>query len=364
MGIFATRRDKLRKLMVRQGCDALLVSKVTNVTYLTGFTGDDSYLLVTPREAVIISDPRYTTQLEEECSDCTLHIRPHGSSMSGAVCAVARAAKVFQLAVEGAWLSVSEFEEFREQFGHGTIGVTTRLVEQLRETKDSDEIGLLRQAIDCAERAFLILRASLRPERTEKEVCDELENNMRRFGAKGASFPPIIAVGARAALPHAQPGEAQIGSADFTLVDWGATYAGYRSDLTRVLVTGRLAPKFERVYHLVLQAQMAAIAAIRPGVTGRDVDKVARDTIAAGGFGKQFSHGLGHGIGLDIHEGPRLRYENDQPLRAGMVVTVEPGIYLPGWGGVRIEDDVLVTKNGHDVLTSAAKQLAEVQVPC
>jgi Xaa-Pro aminopeptidase len=238
--------------------------------------------------------------------------------------------------------------------------VTAGLIEQLREVKDKHEIAEIREAARYAEQAFAVLRATLRPNRTEKEVADDLEHQIRLFGGKGTSFPSIIAVGARAALPHARPTDKTIGADDFVLVDWGATARHYKSDLTRVLVTGRISPKLERIYGVVLEAQEQAIAAIRPGVTGREVDAVARKVITDAGFGKQFGHGLGHGIGLDIHEAPRLNSANDKPLKPGMVVTVEPGIYLPGWGGVRIEDDILVTKSGHEVLTSVPKQLNEM----
>jgi Xaa-Pro aminopeptidase len=223
-------------------------------------------------------------------------------------------------------------------------------------------VGELRRAIWIAERAFGVLRASLRPERTEKEVADELENQTRLYGGKGCSFPPIVAVGPRAALPHARPTAAKIGDDGFVLVDWGADAGPYKSDLTRVLVTGKISPKLERIYRVVLTAQERAIEAIRPGRTCHEVDHVARGVIAKAGFAKQFGHGLGHGIGLDIHEAPRLAAKVGLKLEPGMVVTVEPGIYLPGWGGVRIEDDVLVTNDGAEVLTSVAKQWEEAIV--
>ncbi|HWA98347.1 MAG TPA: M24 family metallopeptidase, partial [Pirellulales bacterium] len=222
------------------------------------------------------------------------------------------------------------------------------------------EVDEIRAAARMAERGFAVIRAALRGESTEKQVADDLEHQMRLFGAKGASFPPIIAVGKRAALPHARPTDEKIGSADFVLIDWGATARQYKSDLTRVVVTGKISPKLESVYRVVLEAQERAIAAVRPGITGREVDQVARQVIADAGFGKHFGHGLGHGLGLDIHEAPRLSSANDRPLRPGMVVTVEPGIYLPDWGGVRIEDDVLVTKSGYEVLTDVPKQLEQM----
>jgi len=199
----------------------------------------------------------------------------------------------------------------------------------------------------------------LTTEMTEREVAAELEYQARRIGAKGLSFPPIVAVGARAALPHARPTERKLSDSDFTLVDWGANSGLYLSDLTRIWVTGRISPKLRKIYAIVLKAQLAAIEAIRPGRTGEEVDSVARGVIARAGFGKEFGHGLGHGLGLEIHEAPRLAKSQNMKLRAGMIVTVEPGVYIPRWGGVRIEDDVLVTRSGYEVLSDVPKQFED-----
>jgi Xaa-Pro aminopeptidase len=362
MSRFETRRANLRKLVRKEGAEALLVTSFTNVTYLTGFTGDDSYLLVGPKDTILISDPRYTTQLEEECPDVTHHIRPPGRSMLDSVADAVAAAKVSKLAVEADSMSVALFGQISGKLSRASLLQAAGLVEALRVIKDKQEIEEICLAARYAEKAFAILRATLRPERTEKEVAAELEYQLRLLGAAGCSFPPIIAVGARAALPHARPTEQKIGAADFVLVDWGATARQYKSDLTRVLVTGKISPKLQRVYNVVLDAQEQAIAAVRPGMTGREVDAVARGVIKDAGFGKQFGHGLGHGLGLDIHEAPRLAAAAEQVLQPGMVVTVEPGIYLPGWGGVRIEDDILVTKDGCEVLTNVPKKLEECVV--
>jgi len=356
MSQHAARRDKLRRLFRKQGLDALLVTNFINVTYLTGFTGDDSYLLLLDKGEVIISDPRYTTQLEEECPQTEASIRPPGVGMIERIADIARRAKVGKLGVEGTSMTVATRDEIAAALPKTELVSTTNLVEDLRVVKDKDEVAEIRRAVWYAERAFAILKASLRPERTEKEVADELENNIRLFGGKGCSFPSIVAVGARAALPHARPTDQKIGADDFVLVDWGANGGQYMSDLTRVLVTGKIPPKLERIYRVVLSAQEQAIEAIRPGLTCHEVDAVARTAIAKAGFAKNFGHGLGHGIGLEIHEAPRLAANQHRKLEPGMVVTVEPGIYLPGWGGVRIEDDVLVTKNGYEVLTTVGKQ--------
>jgi Xaa-Pro aminopeptidase len=219
---------------------------------------------------------------------------------------------------------------------------------------------LTRRAVWQAEKAFGVIRASLRQEMTEKQIAADLEYQFRLFGAKGAAFPSIIAIGSRAALPHATPGDQRIEDNDFLLVDWGASEGLYRSDLTRMVVTGKILPKFAAIYEIVLEAQMKAIEAIRPGVVCQDIDAVARRIIAKAGYGKRFGHGLGHGMGLLIHESPRFAVKNQTVLKPGMIMTVEPGIYIPGWGGIRIEDDILVTRGGHEVLTNVPKQLDDI----
>jgi Xaa-Pro aminopeptidase len=356
MSRYAARRDRLRRNLRKTRIDALLVTNFTNVTYLTGFTGDDSYLLLIGGKGVIVSDPRYTTQLEQECPGLEAVIRPPGVGMVEAVADVSKRAHTGKLGIEASSMSVALRDQVAAALPKTELVSTANLVEDLRIIKDKDEVAEIHRAIWYAERAFGILRASLRAERTEKEVADELENQIRLYGGKSCSFPSIVAVGARAALPHARPTDQKIGADDFVLVDWGADGGLYKSDLTRVLVTGKISPKLERIYRVVLSAQEQAIAAIRPGISCHDVDHVARAVIAKAGFGRNFGHGLGHGIGLEIHEAPRLAAKVQLKLEPGMVVTVEPGIYLPGWGGVRIEDDVLVTKTGCEVLTTLAKQ--------
>ena len=269
---------------------------------------------------------------------------------------VLKSAKTSRLGVEGDSMTLSLRERIAEKVPKVEIVTTSGLVEDLRLRKDKYEIEEIRQAVSYAERAFAVIRASLRPEQTEKQIADALDNQLRMFGAKGASFDSIVAVGPRAALPHARPTDRKVEESEFILIDWGASGRLYKSDLTRVLVTGKIPPKLQRIYGVVLKAQLAGIAAIRPGVTAHSVDEAARTVIEKAGFGKHFGHGLGHGIGLEIHEGPRLTRGNQAVLEPGMVITVEPGIYLPDWGGVRIEDDVLVTKAGHEVLTSVPKE--------
>jgi Xaa-Pro aminopeptidase len=359
MSSFPFRRKNLRKLIRQAEADALLVTNFKNVTYLTGFTGDDSYLLVTLDDEKLITDPRYTTQLEEECPGLALEVRPPGLSMLKAVTTVVNDAKIKRLGIEGTSATVSFQQSLATALPNVALVVTENFVERLRMVKDKDEIEATRVACQQARRAFDVVRAGLTANMTELDVAAELEYQARRFGAKALSFPPIVAVGERAALPHATPTARRLSDSEFTLVDWGANSGLYMSDLTRLIVTGRISPKLRKIYAVVLKAQLAAIDGIRPGRTGHEVDRVARRIITRAGFGKAFGHGLGHGTGLEIHEAPRLAKGQKTKLRPGMIVTVEPGIYVPGWGGVRIEDDVLVTRTGGEVLSDVPKQLED-----
>jgi Xaa-Pro aminopeptidase len=357
---FETRREKVRKAMRKLGVEALLVTDFTNVTYLTGFTGEDSFLLVREEGETLLTDGRFTTQLSEECPDLDLLVRKPGISILQAAVRALKTSEISRLAIEADSMTVGLEDKLSDKLPNLAVMPTTGLVEKLRLIKDREEIELIRVAIRQAEKAFAVIRASLRPEMTEKQICDELEHQFRLFGAKNAAFPSVIAVGARAALPHATPGKDRLGDENHLLIDWGVCEGLYRSDLTRTLATGRIPPKFARVYKTVLDAQRKGIEAVKPGAISQDVDNAARNVIAKAGFGRRFTHGLGHGIGLQVHEAPRLAAKNQTVLKPGMVVTVEPGIYIPGWGGVRIEDDVLVTRHGHEVLTHVPKELDEM----
>lgn len=349
------RLDALRKTLSEDGVQALLVTSVVNVGYLTGFTGDSTPLLLLTDRAVAVSDFRYVEQLANECPDIETHIRPADQKLWAAVVDAVRLLGIETLAFEANGLLVSDLETLRSSLPSVAMKGVVGRVEALRAIKDEEEIAAIRRSIVAAERAFTMFRAGLRREETEIDAADALEAHLRRCGSSVAAFAPIIAAGPRSALPHARPSPERIGEFPFVLVDWGATVDGYRSDLTRMLVTGKVGGEFEATYAAVLRAQARAIAAIRPGVSAGDVDAEARLAIEESGFGGLFGHGLGHGLGLDIHESPWLRPHSDDILRPGMIVTVEPGIYRPGWGGIRIEDDILVTRDGAEVLTSVPK---------
>ena len=355
------RLEKLRRTIRTDPIDAILIVAPQNVGYLTGFTGDASALLIGKDRTLMISDGRFTTQLAEECPGFEVHIRPVEQLLFDAIGQVIGQFGVGRVGFEPSKLSVAQFETIKGKAPTvELVGVAGR-VEGLRAIKDEAEVQTIRQAIRQAERAFEMLRAAMNPDDSEKDLADALEGYMRRCGASSAAFTPIVAVGARAALPHAHPTrEARVRDAEFVLIDWGAATGGYKSDLTRVVVTGKVTSKFAEVYRTVLEAQERGIEALRPGATAGEVDASARSVIEAAGYGRFFNHGLGHGFGLEIHENPFFRRDNPLPLKAGMVVTIEPGIYLPDWGGVRIEDDVLITPDGPEVLTRVPRSLDSI----
>ena len=355
------RRTKIQRRIKRDGLDALLVTDEINVTYLTGFTGDSSYLWLTPDKAILLSDSRYSTQIEEECPDLDTMIRDASSTTSDLAIQIAKSSKTRTIGIEPNSVTKLLYDKIHSAVSADLVD-TDGWVEAQRAIKDKYEIKTIRRSIQIAERAFSVIRAQITPDQTEKQIAHNLEHQIRGFGGAGCSFEPIVGVGPRGALPHGIPSNRRIGEDPFVLIDWGAQYNGYASDLTRVLVTAKIPPKLRKIHEIVLKAQLAAIAKIRPGASLQQIDKAARSTIERAGFGKQFGHGLGHGFGLRIHESPFFSPISKGQVSAGMVVTIEPGIYIPGWGGVRIEDDVLVTKQGHEVLSSLPKSLDECVV--
>jgi Xaa-Pro aminopeptidase len=358
--IMLRRRTNLSRQLRREGIDGLLITNPTNVSYLTGFSGEASFLVLTERRTILVSDSRFTEQLREECPGLEVSIRPPSKNIYQATAENLRSLGVRNVGYESAHVTVADLETLSSLCKSIQWKPKRDRVENMRVIKDSSEVAQIREAIGIAERAFAMFRSMLRPEDSEKDLSDHLEFYIRRAGGTCSSFPSIVAVGERAALPHAPPTGRRVEESGILLVDWGASGRFYKSDLTRVIATRKISPKLAKVYEVVLTAQERAIRAIRPGAKAHDVDAEARTVIADSGFGQFFGHGLGHGIGLQVHEAPALRQKSETLLEAGMVVTVEPGIYLPGWGGVRIEDDVLVTRDGCEVLTSVTKELAPV----
>lgn len=364
---YEQRRNKLLKKLRDQkepAVDSLLVTGLANVRYLTGFTGDSSWLFLNAANTVILSDTRYETQLQNECPGLDVEIRDAASTINDLAAKIMARSKARRVGIEADYVTIAQHAALQGKVTAAELIPTSGLVERLREVKDKWELEQIREAIYIAERGIAVIRSSLRPDQTETEIRYLLEAAMRDFGSSGPAFEPIVGVGPTAALPHAHAGLRRVSESSLLLIDWGAqTKSHYRSDLTRVFFTGKPTRQMEQVYRVVLAAQQAAIQAIRPGVKCADVDKIARGMIADAGFGKYFGHGLGHGFGLEIHESVRMSPLSTQEFEAGMVVTVEPGIYLPGKFGVRIEDDILVTSGGNEVLSNVPREFEEAIVP-
>ena len=339
--------------------DALVVTELANVRYLTGFTGTNGAAVVGDGRRVFLTDFRYLSQSAEQVPDWDREIA--SNDLLAGVARVLGDGGAVRVGYDDATMSVRSHERLRELLGEDVELVGAGgLVEELRAIKDPKEIERIRAAARLADAALReVLERGLRG-RTEREVALDLEFTQRRLGAEAVSFPPIVAAGQHGALPHAAPRDDQIPAGTLVVVDWGCVLDGYASDCTRTFATGELDTRDREIYELVAHAQEEALAAVRPGPTGRDVDAVARDIISAAGHAEHFGHGLGHGVGLEVHEGPRLATSSTATLEAGNVVTVEPGVYVPGAVGVRIEDLVAVTPDGHDVLSGYTKELVTV----
>jgi len=369
------RRQTLVQNLKKHSVDAYLVTAPVNVTYLTGFTGDSSFYIGTAKHSILVSDSRFEEQIKEECPTLEAHIRGHNKTTYEAAAEVLTKSGAKTIGVEGNRISVAELEAFKELAPKASFVPVNGVIESQRIIKDPSETEKIREAVRVAERAFRMFTATLSETDTEKELVDALECYIRRSGARGSSFPPIVAVGERGALPHAPPTDRKLNEGSKLLVDWGADLL-YKSDLTRTVRSPfnpsptrrnkneRVGLNFEEIYKVVLDAQNAALAEIRPGAKAKDVDAAARKVLAAAKIrGKSdikladcFTHGLGHGIGLECHEAPRIRANSEDVLESGMVITVEPAVYIPGWGGVRIEDDVLVTHNACVLLTTLPRE--------
>jgi len=337
----------------------MLVTSAANCRYLSGFTGDDSSLLVSTDEACLLTDGRYTEQAAQETQGFEIIARRRGlMEWAGRT---AKRLNLSRLGFEAHHLSVAQHEDLARG-GRIELCGQPRTIEQLRQKKDAAEIRKVERAVRVAEDAFLRIRPQVKPGRTERELAHMLDSAMWDLGAEGPSFPTIVAAGERSSLPHAKPTNRKIASGDAVLFDWGARVDSYTSDLTRVLFVDRISPVFEKIYGIVLDAQRRALRKVKTGLTADQIDRAARDAIKSRRHGKHFGHGLGHGIGLEIHELPVINGRSKTELKPGMIFTVEPGIYLPGRGGVRIEDDVLVTRGGGRVLTSMPKSLRDMVV--
>lgn len=350
------RVERLVAALPEAGIDVLLVSTPVNIRYLTGFTGSNGLALVGPQTRKFITDFRYVEQAAEEVDSSFERVRAPQDLIEVIADALPEAA--LKLGFEDAQLSVRAHRRLRELLPERVQLVAAGdLVVGLRAVKDREEVERIWAATALADSAFKKILGDGLIGRTEREVALAIEQQMRILGASRPSFDTIVAAGPQGALPHATPRDREIGPGDLIVIDWGAELDGYCSDCTRTVASGVLDQEVREVYELVLAAQLKGLESVQPRADCREVDAVARAVIEDGGYGKQFGHGLGHGVGMEVHEGPRLSQRAEGKLRAGNVVTVEPGIYLPGRFGVRIEDLVLVTDDGCEIITSVPKEL-------
>lgn len=352
-----TRVEELRRRMQQENIDAYIVMSPENRRYLSGFTGSSANLFISGEEAFLLTDFRYVEQATAQAPG--FQVVKTAQDTIAPLAELGQAAR--RIGFEGDYVTFADYSKLKEAFAQAELVSLPNMVNHLRSVKDADEVALIRQAVKVADDAFVEILKYLELGQTEEEITLQLEFAMRKLGASGRSFDFIVASGWRSAMPHGVASSKQIGSNEFLTLDFGAIYQGYCSDMTRTVFLGEPGEKHREVYEVVLAAQLAGIEAVKPGRTGKEVDAIARKVIADAGYGDYFGHGLGHSVGLAIHEGPNLNPREERVLEPGMVVTVEPGIYIPDWGGVRIEDIVLVTDTGCEVLTQAPKQFIIIE---
>lgn len=346
--------EKLRELLVAEEIDALLITNEFNRRYMTGFTGTAGLAIVSRTDAVFITDFRYTEQAAKEIEN--FRIVQHTKTIIEEVSAQVKSMGIKTLGFEKDDLSYGLFELYTKEV-QSELKPVSGLVEKLRMVKTKDELVILKKAAKIADDTFAHITNYIRPGISELDVSNELEMFMRKQGATSSSFSIIVASGIRSALPHGVASEKIIESGDFVTLDYGALYNGYISDITRTVAVGEPSEKLKEIYAVTLEAQELALKSIKPGMTGIEADAIARDYITSKGYGDAFGHSTGHGIGLEVHEAPGLSSKSTTVLKSNMAVTVEPGIYLPGIGGVRIEDDIVMTETGNERLTYAPKEL-------
>lgn len=351
--MLAVRLDRLRRLLASRALDAVLITDTKNRRYFSGFTGSAGVLLITEDRALLLTDFRY---LEQAASQAELfEIVDSGGTADNKLLDLFQEFAIKNLGFENQVMTVQEYQKLQNK-GTAFISLNDEL-DRMRWIKDEKELVCIRQAASIADQAFSHILKFLKVGLTEQEVALELEYTMKKAGAEDLSFASIVAAGKHSSLPHARPGARKIAYGDFVKLDFGALYQGYCSDMTRTVVMGKASDRQKEIYNLVLTAQKAALDLLKPGMMTDKVDSIARTIIAENGYGEYFGHGLGHSLGLFIHEEPRLSSSCQVLIQPGMLFTVEPGIYLPGFGGVRIEDLVLVTDSGIDNLTSSPKEL-------
>jgi Xaa-Pro aminopeptidase len=354
------RVERARELFENFDIDAFLVTSPSNRFYLSGFTGSSGVLLITKHDAVLVTDFRYKIQGAEQAKGYRLAM--HTAPIPEEIAKLAKELSIKKLGFEQDHVTFSTYRTYVNELksADAELVPVSGLVEKLRLIKDDSEIKIVKDAASIADAAFSHIIEFIRPGLTEREVSNELELFMRKNGAVSSSFDIIVASGYRSALPHGVASDKVIETGELVTLDFGAYYKGYCSDITRTVAIGNVSDELKEIYQVVYEAQMLGMKGIKPGMTGKEADALTRDYIASKGYGDYFGHSTGHGIGLDVHEGPALSVKSDTVLEPGMLVTVEPGIYVSGIGGVRIEDDALITKEGNESLTHSTKSLLTI----
>ncbi|MCR5175853.1 MAG: Xaa-Pro peptidase family protein [Anaerovibrio sp.] len=354
------RINALRAYIREQNVDGMIISKLENIIYFSGFTGDDSLLVITMDEAIIVTDFRYIEQAGSEAPDFSVVRQEKG--LLGKTAELLKKLGIKVVGFEGDSLVFDWYSKIKEGTGE-ELEFKSLQLNTLRQVKDREEIACLEKAVEISDKAFDVILKYIRPGMSENEVAVKLESTMRELGSMRPAFATIVASGVRGSLPHGTPTEKLINPGEFVTMDYGAVYKGYHSDITRTICVGKADEKQRDVYDAVLQAQLLGVSLVKPGASGKAVDGSVRKYLNERGYAEFFGHGLGHGVGLEIHEGPTLSPRSQcEALVENMLVTVEPGVYIPDWGGVRIEDTVLVTGTGRKALTSCTKELIELPV--
>jgi len=352
--VLLDRINALRVLLSGWGLEAVVISNPENIFYLTGFTGSHGSVVVTGNDIHLITDFRYDEQASLQSPHCKIVLIKE--TIPDTLCEMVQDMQIKSMGCEGNFLTYLQYSALKDNLPGIELKPLQECVEDLRVVKDHQEVQRIGNSVKLSDRAFEYVLPLLGEGVTEREVALEIEFFMKKNGAEDIAFPFIVASGQRSSMPHGTASEKAIVRGDLVTLDFGARLGGYNSDITRTVVIGQGDNRKEEIYGIVLEAQMAGINALRPGIPASEVDRAARGIIEGYGYGKNFRHSTGHGLGLQIHEGPRLSTRDHTVLKTGMVVTVEPGIYLPGWGGIRIEDTVLVVENGCRVLTSSPKE--------
>jgi Xaa-Pro aminopeptidase len=353
--MFERRLREVRRHLETSGLDAILVSHLPHVRYLTGFSGSNGLCVITPTAQFFFTDNRYREQSKSEVNGFEIIVTPDTLFKAARKRGTVNGKK--KVGIEGEYLSVSTFENLEKLFPTASFFPKRLVIENIAAVKEESEIELIRQAAAITDKVFRKVVLVIKPGVRELDIAAEISYWHQRFGAEGDAFESIVASGIRGALPHGRATEKKIGKGEFVTLDFGCTYKGYNSDLTRTVAVGKPTERGRRIYRTVLEAQQKAIEATGPGVPARNLDRIARRHIREKGFGKYFSHSLGHGLGIEIHEPLRLSAKSKDVVRKGNVFTIEPGIYIKGFGGVRIEDDVVVRNSGCEVITKSSKEL-------